>query len=61
VLRGGQIIGAHEVSFTAGDEQLTLSHRAFDRRVFASGAVRAALWLHAQPAGLYSMRDYLRL
>jgi 4-hydroxy-tetrahydrodipicolinate reductase len=60
-LRGGQIIGEHEVSFTAGDEQLTLSHRAFDRRVFASGAVRAALWLHPQPAGLYSMRDYLRL
>lgn len=60
-LRGGQIIGEHEVRFTAGDEQITLSHRAFDRRVFASGAVRAALWLHPQPAGLYSMRDYLRL
>lgn len=59
-LRGGQIIGEHEVSFTAGDEQLTLSHRAFDRRVFASGAVRAALWLHPQPAGLYTMRDFLR-
>jgi len=60
-LRGGQIIGTHEVSFTAGDEQITLSHKAFDRRVFASGAVRAALWLHPQPAGLYAMRDYLRL
>jgi 4-hydroxy-tetrahydrodipicolinate reductase len=60
-LRGGQIIGEHEVRFTAGDEQLTIAHRAFDRRVFASGAVRAALWLHPQPAGLYSMRDFLRL
>ncbi len=60
-LRGGQIVGEHEVRFTAGDEQLVLSHRAFDRRVFASGAVRAALWLHAQPAGLYGMRDFLRL
>ncbi len=60
-LRGGQIIGEHEVRFTAGDEQITLSHRAFDRRVFASGAVRAALWLHPQPAGLYTMRDYLHL
>lgn len=60
-LRGGQIVGAHEVIFTAGDEQISLTHRAFDRRVFASGAVRAALWLHAQPAGLYGMRDFLRL
>ena len=60
-LRGGQIVGQHEVIFTAGDEQLSLSHKAFDRRVFASGAVRAALWLHAQPAGLYAMRDFLRL
>ena len=60
-LRGGQIIGSHSVLFTAGDEQITLTHHAFDRRVFASGAVRAALWLHAQPAGLYSMRDFLRL
>lgn len=60
-LRGGQIVGAHEVIFTAGDEQIAISHKAFDRRVFASGAVRAALWLHPQPAGLYNMRDYLRL
>ncbi len=60
-LRGGQIIGSHTLLFTAGDEQISLTHHAFDRRVFASGAVRAALWLHAQPAGLYGMRDFLRL
>lgn len=60
-LRGGQIIGSHEVLFTAGDEQITITHHAFDRRVFASGAVRAALWLHAQPVGLYTMRDFLKL
>jgi 4-hydroxy-tetrahydrodipicolinate reductase len=60
-LRGGQIIGSHSVLFTAGDEQLTLTHHAFDRRVFASGAVRAALWLHAQPVGQYTMRDFLKL
>jgi 4-hydroxy-tetrahydrodipicolinate reductase len=60
-LRGGQIVGSHSVLFTAGDEQIALTHHAFDRRVFASGAVRAALWLHAQPAGLYAMRDFLRL
>ncbi|WP_297495369.1 4-hydroxy-tetrahydrodipicolinate reductase [Acidocella sp.] len=60
-LRGGQIVGEHEVRFTAGDEQIIIAHRAFDRRVFASGAVRAALWLHPQPAGLYTMRDFLHL
>lgn len=60
-LRGGQIVGSHTVMFTAGDEQISLTHHAFDRRVFASGAVRAALWLHAQPAGLYDMRDFLKL
>jgi 4-hydroxy-tetrahydrodipicolinate reductase len=60
-LRGGQIVGEHKVIFTAGDEQISVSHRAFDRRAFASGAVRAALWLHAQPAGLYAMRDFLHL
>jgi 4-hydroxy-tetrahydrodipicolinate reductase len=60
-LRGGQIVGSHTVMFTAGDEQISLTHHAFDRRVFASGAVRAALWLHAQPAGLYAMRDFLKL
>lgn len=60
-LRGGQIIGSHTLLFTAGDEQISLTHHAFDRRVFASGAVRAALWLHAQPAGLYGMKDFLRL
>jgi 4-hydroxy-tetrahydrodipicolinate reductase len=60
-LRGGQIVGSHAVLFTAGDEQIVLTHHAFDRRVFASGAVRAALWLHAQPAGLYTMRDFLHL
>lgn len=60
-LRGGQIVGSHSLLFTAGDEQITLTHHAFDRRVFASGAVRAALWLHAQPAGLYGMKDFLKM
>jgi 4-hydroxy-tetrahydrodipicolinate reductase len=60
-LRGGQVVGSHSLLFTAGDEQISLTHHAFDRRVFASGAVRAALWLHAQPAGLYGMRDFLKL
>lgn len=60
-LRGGQIVGSHTVLFTAGDEQIALTHHAFDRAVFASGAVRAALWLRGQPPGLYTMRDFLGL
>ena len=60
-LRGGQIVGSHSLSFTAAAEQIVLTHHAFDRRVFASGAVRAALWLHGKPPGLYSMKDVLGL
>jgi 4-hydroxy-tetrahydrodipicolinate reductase len=58
-LRGGQIVGSHTVSFTAGDEQISLTHHAFDRRIFAAGAVRAAAWLQGRPPGLYGMRDVL--
>ena len=58
-MRGGQVVGEHTLLFAAGSEQIALTHRAFDRRVFASGAVRAAEWLSAQPPGLYSMRDVL--
>ncbi|HEY1857711.1 4-hydroxy-tetrahydrodipicolinate reductase [Acidocella sp.] len=58
-LRGGQIVGSHTLSFTAGSEQISLTHHALDRRVFATGAVRTALWLHGQPPGLYTMRDVL--
>ncbi len=60
-LRGGQVVGSHSLMFTAAAEQIVLTHHAFDRRVFAIGAVRAALWLHGKPPGLYSMRDVLGL
>lgn len=60
-LRGGQIVGEHDVLFTSADEQITLSHRAFDRRIFATGAVRAALWTKGREVGLYSMEDVLGL
>lgn len=60
-LRGGQVVGEHTLLFAAGDEHIALTHRAFDRRVFATGAVRAAIWLQTKPAGLYSMFDVLGL
>ncbi len=60
-LRGGEVVGEHTLSFTAGSEQIALTHRAFDRRVFAAGAVRAALWTAGRPPGLYGMEDVLGL
>jgi len=60
-LRGGQIVGDHSLLFTSGEEQIVLTHRAFDRRVFALGALRAARWLEGRPPGLYGMEDVLGL
>lgn len=60
-LRGGGVIGAHEVRIACELEMITLSHEAFDRSVFASGAVAAALWAARMPAGLYDMKDVLGL
>lgn len=61
VIRGGGIVGEHDVRFAAEREVLTFSHQALDRAVFADGALAAALWAAEQPAGLYSMRDVLGL
>ncbi|MEA2744205.1 MAG: 4-hydroxy-tetrahydrodipicolinate reductase [Acetobacteraceae bacterium] len=58
-LRGGQVVGEHSLIFAAGSEHIVLTHRAFDRRTFAAGAVRAALWAVSRPARLYSMMDVL--
>ncbi len=60
-LRGGQIVGEHELLFTSTTEQISLGHRAFDRRVFADGAVQAAEWVSGKIAGLYNMEDVLGL
>jgi 4-hydroxy-tetrahydrodipicolinate reductase len=60
-LRGGGVIGQHEVRIATDREMITLSHEAFDRSLFARGAVDAAIWAHAQPVGQYGMRDMLGL
>lgn len=60
-LRGGGVIGAHELRIASELEMITLSHDAFDRSVFATGAVTAALWAAAQAKGFYTMRDVLGL
>lgn len=61
VLRGGQVVGEHTLLFAGTSEHIALTHRAFDRRVFAAGAVTAAQWVVGRPAGLYSMRDVVGL
>ncbi|HTW68272.1 MAG TPA: 4-hydroxy-tetrahydrodipicolinate reductase [Acetobacteraceae bacterium] len=58
-LRGGQVVGEHTLIFAAATEHIVLSHRAFDRRAYATGAVNAAHWVVDKPPGLYSMRDVL--
>ncbi len=60
-LRGGSVVGDHTVIFAADDERIELSHKAGDRAIFARGAVRAALWCHGKPPGLYGMADVLAL
>ena len=58
-LRGGQVVGEHTLLFASANEHIALTHRSFDRRVYATGAVRAALWLRDQPPGLYDMKHVL--
>ena len=58
-LRAGDLVGEHTVLFCGPGEQLSLTHRATDRGIFARGALTAALWLVAQPAGRYTMRDFI--
>lgn len=60
-LRGGGVIGEHSVHIASELEMLTLSHSAFDRSVFAHGAISAALWAAKQPCGIYDMKDMLGL
>ena len=58
-LRGGTIVGEHEVVFAGHDEVVTLKHQAQSRGVFASGAVNAAVFIKDMPAGMYDMSDLL--
>jgi 4-hydroxy-tetrahydrodipicolinate reductase len=58
-LRGGTVVGDHNVIFAGPSERLELTHRAEDRGIFARGAVRAALWGKDKKAGHYSMADVL--
>jgi 4-hydroxy-tetrahydrodipicolinate reductase len=60
-LRGGSVVGEHNVIFAGPAERIELAHKAEDRMIFARGAVRAALWANGKKPGLYSMVDVLGL
>ena len=61
VIRGGDIVGDHSVIFASNFETVTLSHRAYDRGVFAEGAVRATKWVVGKNPAIYGMKDVLGL
>lgn len=58
-VRGGSIVGKHEVMFIMDNEIVTLKHEAESKTVFANGAVRAAIFMKDKPAGIYDMQDVL--
>ena len=58
-IRGGSIVGDHDVIFAGQDEVITISHRAYSRALFAKGAVSAAYFLKDKKSGYYTMQDVI--
>lgn len=56
-MRGGGVFGVHDIFGFSQEEEIQLSHRAYNRDVFAKGAIKAAQWLQNKPAGFYRMDD----
>ncbi len=59
-VRGGTIVGEHDIIFAGRDEVITLAHSAASKEVFAVGAVNAAVYMAGKPAGLYDMGSMLK-
>lgn len=59
-VRGGEIVGEHDVRLISAGEEIRLGHTAFSRGAFAGGALRAAAWLHTREPGFYGMQDLLQ-
>ena len=58
-VRGGTIVGDHDVIFAGTDEVITFSHTAYSRAIFGKGAIQAAKYLAGKPAGFYHMSDVI--
>ena len=59
-IRGGTIVGEHDVIFAGRDEVITLSHQASSKEVFAVGSVNAAVFMNGKKKGLYTMADIIK-
>lgn len=60
-IRAGDIVGEHTVIFGGLGERIEITHKASSRDTFARGALKAAIWVHGKPSGLYDMQDVLEL
>lgn len=60
-IRGGTIVGEHEVIFAGEDEVIEIKHTALSKKMFAKGATEAAIWLYGKEPKLYSMKDVLEI
>ena len=58
-IRGGTVVGEHDVIFAGHDEVITLSHHAASKEVFAIGAVKAAMFMKDKPSGIYDMNNVI--
>ena len=58
-VRGGTIVGEHEVIFAGRDEILSLKHTAMSKEIFAVGAINAAIYMSGKETGMYAMQDML--
>ena len=59
-VRGGNIVGEHEVIFAGTDEVITFKHTAYSKAIFGKGAIEAAKYLAGKPAGFYGMADVIK-
>ncbi len=59
-VRGGTIVGEHEIIFAGMDEVITLKHTAYSKAIFAKGSIQAAKYLKGRPAGLYDMSQVIK-
>lgn len=59
-VRAGSVIGKHSVIFTNSEEEINITHTAFNRKSFAKGAIQAAIWIISKNTGLFNMKDFLK-
>lgn len=60
-LRIGGVVGDHICSFTSDNEEITIEHRSFDKKVFAAGAIKCARWLSSAKPGYYSLEEFMNV